>query len=58
MTLKKQRHITIHFQKVLTVDQSHWQGAKEKLKCLRKIRHSQGKIQAGKAGAKRPTIEL
>lgn len=34
MTLKKQRKITMHFQKVLTVDKSHWQGATEKLKYL------------------------
>lgn len=30
MALKKQRN-TIHFQKVLTVDQSYWQGALNKI---------------------------
>ena len=30
MALKKQRNTTIHFQKVLTVNQSYWQGALNK----------------------------
>ena len=31
MALKKQRNTTIHFQKVLTIDQSYWQGALNKI---------------------------